>query len=93
MRPARLACIRRAASVHPEPGSNSLNGNLTSFHYSTVKEHHNKLPRLGDSGTASITTGYQDVKSDRKGRGYLRVGKTALLTNALLRMIIPIAIS
>ena len=35
---ARLACIKRAASVHPEPGSNSLNENLTSFHYSAVKE-------------------------------------------------------
>ena len=34
---ARLACIKRAASVHPEPGSNSLNENLTSFHYSAVK--------------------------------------------------------
>ncbi len=34
---ARLACIKRAASVHPEPGSNSLNVYLTSFHYSIVK--------------------------------------------------------
>ena len=23
--PVRLACVRHAASVHPEPGSNSLN--------------------------------------------------------------------
>ena len=37
----RLACIRRAASVRPEPGSNSLKE--PSFHYPVVKV---LLPRL-----------------------------------------------
>ena len=33
----RLACIRHAASVHPEPGSNSQKNNV-SYHHSIVKE-------------------------------------------------------
>ena len=35
--PARLACIKRAASVRPEPGSNSSKTDVSSFHCSVVK--------------------------------------------------------
>ena len=52
---ARLACIKRAASVHPEPGSNSLNENLTSFHYSAVKV---PTPAGGPIPSTAIAFGY-----------------------------------
>ena len=66
---ARLACIRRTASVHPEPGSNSLNNacnrsynsiskQKTFFHYSIVKVrallHMHKKKRISEKSALQV---------------------------------------
>ena len=49
--PVRLACIKHAASVHPEPGSNSLN-----FIYSALR-----LFFKFDSGYLKLTLFFNSV--------------------------------
>ena len=44
--PVRLACVRRAASVRPEPGSNSLN---LAFNHKTIKKQNSTIEFTGFS--------------------------------------------
>jgi hypothetical protein len=68
--PVRLACFRHAASVYPEPGSNSpselsgtilpyrTNGFLTISHWIVSSPHHSslvKVPCFARSGSESAT--------------------------------------
>ena len=49
----RLACVRHAASVHPEPGSNSLKNCII-----TSKTRYNQTPRLSGFVCRFVYTGF-----------------------------------
>src|SRR5687767_6180370 len=59
MDPARLACVKHAASVRPEPGSNSPSRSLGGeppVIWRASLEHHSALGRLAPKRTLSVVS-------------------------------------
>ena len=82
--PDRLACIRHAASVHPEPGSNSQKVNLVQNNYLVIaSRHHHRCRRNRRQCMLYICFAFKDQRDATAhpicGRGLPRISRALVI--------------